>query len=188
MSNEHLGGCYTEVPDANTYTPDVWEKLAAKYHINKIVDVGCGAAWNTAWWHSRGFYAIGVEGWPDAIAATKMPMERMIVHDYVTGPLVLPEPFDLATSTEFVEHVEEKYLPNYMATFQCCRYVLMTYATPGQTGYHHVNEQDFPYWEAKMNQYGFDHLPEDTKWMRATDQGGAWGRKTLCLFKNRKTL
>ncbi len=186
--NEHLGGASIEQPDGNTFLPEIWEPLVAKYGIKSVIDVGCGAAWNTAWFHERGFYAIGVEGWPEAIAKTRMPMQRMIVHDYTTGSLkTLTEDgglFDLAWSSEFVEHVEEKFLPNYMATFQCARLVCMTYATPGQTGYHHVNEQDFPYWQVKMKEYGFEHLPDDTAWMRAKDNGAAWGRKTLCLFKN----
>lgn len=182
--NDHLGGAYLDCNDANTFVPDVWQRLIDKYHIKSMVDVGCGAAWNTAWWHERGYYAFGIEGWHEAIAATRMPMQRMIVHDYTQGPLKLNETFDLAWCSEFVEHVEEKFIPNYMATFKCCNLVCMTYATPGQTGFHHVNEREFPYWLDKMKDNGFTHLPEDTKWMRETDQGGGWGRKTLCLFKN----
>lgn len=180
----HLGGAYLECNDANTFLPEIWEYLIKKFAIKSVADIGCGAAWNTAWWHERGFYAVGVEGWPEAIAKTRMPMERVIVHDYVDGPLVLDRIFDLGWSSEFVEHVDAKYIPNYMATFKCCKLVCMTYATPGQTGFHHVNEQEFEYWENQMRENGFEHMPEDTKWMRSTDNGAAWGRKTLCLFRN----
>lgn len=184
MSDQpHLGGAYLEQPDGNTFLPEIWEYLIRKFGIKTMCDVGCGAGWNTAWFHDKGLYAVGVEGWPDAIAKTRMPMQRMIVHDYATGPLVLPQTFDLCWSSEFVEHVEEKYVPNFMATFKCCKLVCMTYATPGQTGFHHVNEQEFEYWEKKMQDSGFKHLPEDTKLMRSTDNGSAWGRKSLCLFK-----
>lgn len=186
--SDHLGGCYLDCPDNNTYCPDIWQKLADKYAIRSVLDVGCGAGWNTVWWHDRGYYAVGIEGWTAAIAATRMPLERVILHDYTKGPLKVVtldgKPFDLAWCSEFVEHVEEQYLPNYMATFQCCHRVCLTYATPGQTGFHHVNEQPFEYWQYKMEQYGFKHCPEDTAWMRATDLGAAWGRKTLCLFRN----
>lgn len=172
-----------DVPDGNTFLPEIWEYLIQKFNIKSVCDIGCGAAWNTAWFHDKGLFAVGVEGWPEAIAKTRMPMERILVHDYTVGPLRLPIDFDLGWSSEFVEHVEEKYVPNFMATFKSCKLVCMTYATPGQTGYHHVNEQDFPYWKARMKEAGFKHLPEDTKWMRSTDNGAAWGRKTLCLFQ-----
>lgn len=184
--NEHLGGAYLDCPDSNTYMPDVWQMLIDKYKIKSMVDVGCGAAWNTAWWHDMGYYAWGIEGWPEAIARTRMPMERMIVHDYTTGPLFLPEKFDLAWCSEFVEHVEERYIPNFMATFQCCRYVCMTYATPGQGGYHHVNEQELDYWIEKMKAGGFEYDEKETTRLRATDvYKAAWGRKTLTFFRNR---
>lgn len=183
MSDDHLGGCYLDCPDMNTHVPEVWTPLIEKYGIQSMVDVGAGIAFNTAWFHERGLYAVAIEGWPEAIAKTKMPMERVIVHDYTTGPLTLDLTFDFCYCSEFVEHVEARYVLNFMATFKCCKLVCLTYATPGQTGYHHVNEQEFEYWEAQMKANGFEHLAEDTKWMRATDNGSGWGRKTLCLFR-----
>lgn len=182
--NEHLGGAYLDCNDANTYCPDVWQHLADKYQIKTMVDIGCGAGWNTEWWHSKGFYAVGIEGWPEAIARTRLPMERLIQHDYTLGPLPIPRT-DLAWSSEFVEHVEEQFIPNWMATVKCSRYFAMTFAIPGQTGHHHVCERPFDFWIEKCAENGFGHVPEETEWMRSTDQGGGWGRKTLSFFKNR---
>lgn len=183
MSNDHLGGAYLDCNDGNTFMPDVWQYLADKYKIATIVDIGCGAGWNTEWWHSKGFHAVGIEGWPDAIAKIRIPMERVIVHDYTIGPLPVPRT-DLAWSSEFVEHVEEKFIPNWMATVRCCRYFCMTFAVPGQTGFHHVCERPFEFWINKMRENWFIHVPEETEFLRSTDQGGAWGRKTLSFFKN----
>lgn len=185
MTLEHLGGASLEVPDGNTFMPDVWQMLIDRYGIKSVVDVGCGAGWNTAWWHERGFYAVGIEGWPEAIAKTRMPMQRMIVHDYATGPLLLDRTFDLGWCSEFVEHVEERFVSNFIATFKCCRSVCMTYATPGQTGFHHVNEQELEYWVARMAENGFKHIESETARLRATDAWKApWGRRTLTFFIN----
>lgn len=185
MSGEHLGGAYLDFSDTNTFMPDVWQMLIDRYDIKSIADVGCGAGWNTVWFHERGYYAVGIEGWPEAIAKTRLPMQRLITHDYTTGPLTLPRVFDLGWCSEFVEHVEERFVPNFMATFRCCRYVCMTYATPGQTGYHHVNEQELAYWVAKMAANGFSYDPDETERLRATDVWKApWGRRTLTFFKN----
>lgn len=186
MSEEHLGGAYLDCPDTNTFMPDIWQWLIDRHQIKSVIDVGCGAGWNTVWFHDRGLYAVGVEGWPEAIAKTRMPMQRMIVHDYTKGPLESSRRFDLCWSSEFVEHVEEQFVPNFMATFKCAKRVCMTYATPGQTGFHHVNEQPFEYWIERMKENGFTLDREATHYMRATDNGAAWGRRTLTLFENQR--
>lgn len=188
MADDHLGGCYLDVPDTNTFMPDVWTHLIDKYSIKSIVDVGCGAGWNTAWFHERGFYAIGIEGWPDAIAKTKMPMERMIVHDYTKGPLRLPTAFDLAWCSEFVEHVEKQYVPNFMETFKSCKYVCMTHGLPGQGGFHHVNEQPLDYWINVMHENGFFYDKAESEYLRSTWNNQAWGRNTLAFFYDPKRL
>lgn len=187
IENNHLGGASLDVPDGNTFMEDVWQHLSDKYNIKSVIDIGCGAGFNTAWWHERGYYAVGIEGWPEAIAKTRMPMQRMIVHDYVNGPLKLDREFDLAWCSEFVEHVEEKFIPNFMATFQSCKYACITYATPGQTGHHHVNEQNLDYWVSKFKEYGFKFNKEETKYLRSTDTYKApWGRCSLTFFENVK--
>lgn len=179
----HLGGAYLECNDANTYCPDVWQYLIDKYHIKTVVDIGAGAGFNTVWFHERGLHAVAIEGWDEAIASTKMPMERVIQHDYTLGPLPIPRT-DLAWSSEFVEHVEERFIPNWMATVKCCRYFVFTFAVPGQTGYHHVCERPYEFWQQICNLNGFVEIPEETAYLRSTDQGGAWGRKTLSMFRN----
>lgn len=183
MSESHLGGAYLHCNDANTYVPDVWQYLADKYQIKTMVDIGAGAGWNSAWWHEHGYHAVAIEGWPEAIAAMKLPMERVIVHDYTTGPLPIPRT-DLAWSSEFVEHVEECFIPNWMATVKCCRYFVFTFAQPGQTGFHHVCERPYEFWIDQCSRNGFKELPEETKYLRSTDQGGSWGRCTLSMFQN----
>jgi len=184
MSEEHLGGAYLDCMDGNTFIPEIWSILLKKYDIKSVVDIGCGGGWNTKWFFDNGMDAVGVEGWSEALAKNQMPKERLIAHDYTNGPLTLAKRYDLCWSSEFVEHVEEKYIPNWMATAQCCRYACITYATPGQTGHHHVCEREFDFWIEQFQRYGFTHLPEDTKWMRAMDNGAAWGRKSLTFFRN----
>jgi hypothetical protein len=60
----------------------------------------------------------------------------------------------------------------------------MTHATPGQGGYHHVNEQPSGYWIEKMREAGFTHLERDSQWMQATGPDTHYGRRTLMLFRN----
>jgi len=180
---EHLGGAY-EVGDANTFMPDVWQHLIDTFGIRSVVDIGCGYGHSTKWFRDHGLHATGIEGDPAAVEGTKCP-GAIVKHDYTLGPLVI-DPTDLAWSAEFVEHVQERFVRNFMATFNCCRHAVITHGEPGQIGHYHVNCQPSWYWIREFGRLGFDHNEQETRWMRSTDQGtGAWGRRTLMMFTKR---
>lgn len=179
----HLGGTAIE-GDPMTFVPDVWEYLIKKFGIRSMIDIGCGVGKNARWFQERGIPAFGVEGFPDYIRHTVLPAGYLFAHDYTKGPFRPLTPYDLGWSSEFVEHVEERYVPNFMATFQACYYVCLTHATPGQGGYHHVNEQPADYWITRMQAAGFKHLAEDSAWMQSTGPTTHYGRRTLMLFQN----
>ena len=128
-----------------------------------------------------GIYSIGVDG-DETIKNNK---EYIHIHDYTLGEYNSTESFDLAYSTEFLEHVEEEYMPNYMKTFQCAKSAVVTYAPPGWDGHHHVNLQEEDYWVAKFSEYGFILNESKTKELRAnsTLNLGKKGRKAF--VKNR---
>ncbi len=178
----HLGGTAL-VGDPMTFMPDVWEALIEKYDLNSMLDIGCGVGKNARWFHDRGLTAHGVEGFPEYLRHTVLPEGATFAHDYTTGPFVPAREYDLGWSSEFVEHVEAQYVPNFMATFDKCRFVCLTHATPGQGGYHHVNEQPSAYWIEKMAHARFEHLAYDSAWMQATGPDTHYGRRTLMLFR-----
>lgn len=180
---DHLGGAYVEVNDASTYMPDVWEYLVGKYNIKSVVDIGCGAGWNTKWFLDKGIRTIGVEGDPECFAYPQIKKEFMHKWDYTEGSFIPEEEFDLAWSSEFVEHVEEKFIPNWMATMQKCKHVCITHGEKGQHGHHHVNCNTTEYWIDKFKEYGFDCDLIETAHLRTTDVWHApWGRRSLTLF------
>ena len=180
----HLGGSSLS-GDPVPFMPDVWGYVCLTYHVHSILDIGCGVGCNARWLLDHGFDVWGVEGLPEYVAKTLLPGDCIIQHDYTEGPWVPPCVFDLGLCTEFVEHVEARFVPNFVASFRLCRYVLMSFATPGQGGYHHVNEQPETYWLSIMENAGFWHLPYESAKLRATHTGAAhYGRNTLMLFKN----
>ena len=187
MSDQyHLGGSSLS-GDPITHMADVWGYVCYKYGFKSVLDIGCGCGFNARWFHDRGFDVMGVEGLLGYVDNSVIPKERIVDHDYTTGPWKPPHDFDLGLCSEFVEHVEERFIPNFVATFKCCRYVLMTHALPGQGGYHHVNEQPFSFWESVMTQAGFIHLANDSEKLRATfNPKDRYGRNTLSLFCNMK--
>ncbi|CAB5221571.1 AdoMet_MTases domain containing protein [uncultured Caudovirales phage] len=174
----HLGGHYggTAMPLATL------DYIFEKYNIKSVIDIGCGPGGTVEYANYKGIYSIGIDGDP----AVQGP-DYIKYHDYTLGELPIDMYFDLAYSTEFLEHVEEKYIPYYITTFQKAQYVLCTGAFPGQGGHHHVNEQESQYWIDKFTQYGFTFLPDDLELIRQTSNDKLINRNGL-FFKNNKTI
>ncbi len=156
--NGHLGG-HERVTQ---FDEGAFEYLTARWPIRSMIDIGCGPPGMVYYARARGLCAIGVDG--DPLIARDSP--AVIEHDYAHKPLYAGE-FDLGWSVEFVEHVEERYVPNFMATLRGCRYVFLTAAVPGQPGYHHVNCRPSEYWIELFRQAGFVWDAEATAGVRS---------------------
>lgn len=167
----HLGGH----EDKTQFDQGAFDYLVSHFAVKSMVDIGCGPAGMVYYALSRGIKAVGIDG--DPSIARDSPV--IIEHDYTKKPLFLGE-FDLGWSVEFLEHVEERYIPNFMGTFACCKHVFVTAAIPGQPGFHHVNCQWGDYWIDQFQQAGFvlDREATDgvrrhsTMWSRFTEQTG----------------
>jgi len=151
---EHLGG----------HNNKTWSDYGAlEYLKNEVgaktfLDIGCGPGGQIEMAKKLGLIVQGVDGDP-----TFRDKPEVHIHDYAVGPLraknipSLPRSgyFDIGWSVEFLEHVEEKYIGNFMATFSACKYLVVTHARPGQGGYHHVNERHFNYWNSIFSENNF---------------------------------
>lgn len=164
--DRHLGG-YIIGGDPATYFPELWRWLVDEYGVRSVIDVGCGEGHALDYFREElGCSVVGIDGVAQGKAS-------ILAHDYTTGPLPNEDnvPFvsraDLVWSCEFVEHVEERYVPNFLATFQRADLVLMTHAGPGQPGHHHVNCQHADYWIGAMAASGFRHDADLTRRARA---------------------
>lgn len=149
----HLGG-YVEGGDPNTTYPNLWGALVDHWKVRSVIDVGCGDGKGAAAWFARqGVETVGIDG---LAVDTMEPGLTLVRHDFTEGPFVTEEPFDLAWSAEFVEHVQERFVPNFLETFALADTLLMTHALPGQAGYHHVNCQPPEYWIERVAVVGFE--------------------------------
>jgi len=142
----HLGGH----EELTQFDEGAFDCLVEHFAARSFLDIGCGPGGMAAYALSRGLDARGVDGDPSCARGSRFIVE----HDYTRGPLVLGA-FDLGWAVEFVEHVEERYTPNFMATFAGCAHVFITAAIPGQPGHHHVNCQWGDYWIARFAEAGF---------------------------------
>jgi SAM-dependent methyltransferase len=134
-----------------------------QFHIKSFLDIGCGPGGMVELAYSKGLNSIGVDG---DFSIERFNKDNFIIHDYSTSPLRINETYDLAWSCEFVEHVEEKYVENFMQTFECSKYVIMTFAPPGAPGHHHVNCRDSSYWIEVFRLKGFIFDQELTNELR----------------------
>lgn len=193
MSTEHLGGCFIDgdlvagIGDPGTYAPQVWAALIERYKPKNVIDVGCGGGYSLKYFMDHHVDGIGVEGFLPAIE--RSPVKgNIVVHDYTLGPYVPPSEFDLGWCCEFVEHVEEKYVPNFMATFTACKIVAMTHAVPGQPGFHHVNCQPAKYWIDVFAGHGYKlekKLSENFRSLLEGATNGGHVKNTLMIFKRK---
>ena len=162
----HLGGYIKASPhpapsglrvdhgDPETWTPALWRWGVERLGIRSVLDVGCGEAHAAQYFRELGCEVCAVDGSKQAKRDSRVP-DAHVIHDFASGPWTPDRSFDLLWSCEFVEHVESRYEENFLATFEAAKYVMMTYASPGQPGWHHVNCQTAAYWAYRMHQHRF---------------------------------
>lgn len=129
--------------------------------VQSMLDVGCGQGCVSLDAMDMGIDVLAVDGDPgnlhgefNFVREERLPF---LLHDYTTGAANVDREFDLCWSVEFLEHVDEQYVDNFMTDFSKCKYVITTAAKPGDGGRHHVNEQHPEYWIKVFDRYGFDY-------------------------------
>lgn len=170
-----LGG-YFPTGDVASYTPELWEWALERYDVETMIDVGCGAGTALDWFFERDCIVLGIDGLPPSDDL------RIVEHDYTLGPYAPTRTYDLAWSCEFVEHVEERYIDNYLATFRTAKVLMMTHALRWQDGHHHVNVQGPGYWIDRIEAAGFKFLGRDTVESRDLTLQHYWKHSGL-IFK-----
>ena len=159
---KHLGGHEDE-----THLDDgALSYLIENFDIKSMVDIGCGPGGMVDLAKRKGLDVIGLDG--DFIVERHQSIQDLIkIQDFAEGSYDLGKQYDLAWTVEFVEHVDAKYIDNFIDVMKQCRYVLMTHAFPGQPGHHHVNCQHASYWLREMGLRGFIYDPRATRGVRA---------------------
>ncbi|MGE0609621.1 MAG: class I SAM-dependent methyltransferase [Pirellulales bacterium] len=120
-----------------------------------MLDVGCGEGHSTRFFRELGCEVLGVDGSPEALRNTVVP-GSVELHDFCQGAFPARRRFDLVWTCEFLEHVEEEFLPHVVATLGLAdKFILATHAFPKQKGHHHVNCQPSRYWISVLEQAGY---------------------------------
>jgi len=175
MNTSHLGGHF----NFTSMFMEELDFLKTKYNIKSMLDIGCGLGGMTEFANFIDIYALGIDG--DKTVGEKPYIK---FHDFNDGIMPLDEKFDLVYSIEFLEHVYERYMPNYMDLFQKGNYIIVSAATPGQGGHHHVNEQHYDYWIEKFDQYGFTYQPDVVSEIIEVSKNKPFMSKNMMFFTN----
>ena len=173
----HLGG-HIGVTNVDT---QMLPYLASKYGIKSMVDIGCGPGGMRKIAETLNISWTGVDG-----DFTLKDKTNIIIHDFSVAKLKLDKHFDLAWSSEFLEHVDEKYTDNYMTLFSNSNIVVATAALPGTPGHHHVNCRDLDYWIKVFDRYDMIYDEQETQYLKKISnmRKHFFRRHGFCFKKN----
>ena len=174
MLEAHLGGHQNKTH----LDQGALDWLIKTTNAKTFLDIGCGPGGMVELAKSKGLLVKGIDG---DHTLKRLNETDYTLHDFSKGPHIPDFEYDIGWSVEFVEHVEEKYIPNYMPCFQSCNTVVITYAPPGWEGHHHVNLKDEDYWIQTFATNGLKHKAELTKQLRehSTMNLGKKGKKAF---------
>jgi len=126
-----------------------------------VIDIGCGVGhWLSEFRRAGATTVTGVDG-PWALDDLKIDKTDFVQYDFVgsRAPFKPPTPlqrYDLLTSFEFVEHIDENradaLIDYFCATADS---IVVSAAVPDQGGTNHVNERWPDYWAAKFAAHGY---------------------------------
>jgi SAM-dependent methyltransferase len=180
----HLGG-NVKIGDPFTYCPSVWDYLISRFGVESAMDLGSGTGIAAAYLSRKGVKVIAVDGLTDNIQHSIYPA---VMHDLTKGPVVTK--VDLVHCQEVVEHIEEQYLENVLASLMSGKVIAITHALPGQDGYHHVNLQHADYWVSHLARWGAVLLEEDTRRVKilAEKDGAPYMAASALVFCNQRRI
>lgn len=147
--NPHLGGY---IPGGDAYTRELEIKKFLTTFIpdlRSVLDIGCGDGAYMDDWVDLGLSpnnVMGLEGLAEGVRCSRGRGFNCFQYDFTTPYLPHVPEVDLGWCVEVVEHVEQRHLHKLIDVFLKCRFVAMTFAQPGQEGWHHVNCQREGYW------------------------------------------
>jgi len=157
MDKKHLGG---HINKTNLEIGTI-DYLINKYKLKSFLDIGCGTGGMVEYVNNKKLLSHGVEG--DGNAINQSNVSNLIKKvDFSIDKYDVVQNYDLGYSVEFLEHVDEKFIDNYIDAFKSCKYILITAAPEGWPGHHHVNCKSHEYWLSIFNKNGFYQYPYET--------------------------
>lgn len=150
----HLGGHSNK-----TWTdPQLLGFLSERLKLKSFLDIGCGPGGMVQLALNMGLRARGIDG-DTSINYSQLGV-YIDINDYNLDSWIPLEDYDLGWSVEFLEHVDQQYLPNVFETLKYCKYIICTAST--MKNRFHKNVQPQEYWIQKFMSNGFEFDKELT--------------------------
>ena len=163
--------------------------VGALLYLKKIIefksflDIGCGPGGVIDYLQSNyNTKCLGIDGDNSILRKNS---DVIFIHDYTSDKYTPDEIYDLAWCVEFVEHIPAEFKENYFSTFLSAKYLFMTYAPEGKSGYNHVNCQNEDYWIKELENINFSIDWDITIMLRKKSSlAKDFVRKNGLFFKN----
>ena len=133
----------------NQWSARVYFCTLANYgYVKSHLDVGCGDGHLSRIGAALSIYSVGMDASVEDAEEKYLKLQRVDL----SKPINLHRVFDLVTSWEVGEHIEDVssdvFVDNIVRHVD--KHLVFSAAVPGQGGYHHVNEQPNSYWIDKF--------------------------------------
>jgi len=152
--------------------------------VKTILDIGCGPGGQIKAARSLGIDSIGIDGDKEVLSISEVP-ERIKIHDFRSGPWI-GDKVDAIWSIEFLEHVDEQFIENYMSTFKLGSWVVCTASQNAGVPYH-VNCKPLEYWIESFKRYGFKYEEDLTNQLKKlSTMKRKFIQETGMVFSNEK--
>jgi SAM-dependent methyltransferase len=165
--------------------------LAQIFNPKSVIDIGCGVGNFLREFKKNGIEEIlGVDGeWADFDEIQRnLGKDKFISYDLkdVFKPQMK---FDLATSFEVAEHIDEKYANNFVTTLtNCSDNIVFSAAIPLQGGQNHINEQWNEYWISKFDKLGYTCIDFLKPYFWENENVFWWYKQNILFFTRTPNL
>jgi cyclopropane fatty-acyl-phospholipid synthase-like methyltransferase len=180
--------------DENFYKSQRDESYLAAVHIipqllkfiepKSVLDIGCGiGTWLNVFKNKYKVQEIlGVDG--DYVDQKMLQIDKQEFVPYnLENIFQAPKKFDLATSLEVGEHIQEKYADNLVQSLvNASDFIMFSAAMPGQTGTNHINEQFPEYWAQKFISRGYVCIDCIRKAVWNNKEIEPWYRQNILVY------
>jgi len=164
---------------------DVGTSIKQYFDPDSVIDFGCAIGSHLEPFYNDGVEIKGVEGNPNAFDYAVVPRKHLEEYD-LRDHYETEKRYDLVLCFELAEHLPKESADNLVDTLtQAGDTVVMTAATPGQGGTHHINEQPREYWHAKFESRGFEYDSEAVENLRSMIQvdQSTWITDNLMVYR-----
>lgn len=159
------------------------EKIFEEKEINDVVDFGCGPGKYVKRFIESGRQCIGYDGNPHTPKYTNGTCQVLDLSEVFN----LNKKFDCVVSLEVGEHIPKEYEQIFIDNIasHTNRFLICSWAVPGQGGDGHVNCQTNEYIIEEISKRGFEINSNLTKRIRNASSL-SWFKNTLFFFESSK--